>query len=71
MNGYVADLAVELPAAVSSGFIARLNFGELARWGHEIPGILALALFVLGILANHANDPLAMDHLALITNWFY
>jgi hypothetical protein len=29
VDGYAADLT-----AVSSGFIARLDFGELAQWGH-------------------------------------
>jgi hypothetical protein len=67
----VADHAVELPTTVSSRFIARLDFGELARWGHVIPGALALALLVLGVLANDANYPLAVDHLALVANWFY
>jgi hypothetical protein len=68
----MADRVVELPATVSSGFIARLNFGELARWGHaDTRLLLALALLVLGVLANHANDPLAVDDLALVANRFY
>jgi hypothetical protein len=32
---------------------------------------LALPLLVLGILANDANHALAMNHLALVTNWLY
>ena len=57
--------------AVSSGFIARLNIGELAQWGHMDQGFLALSLLVLRVLTNHADDPLAVDHLALVANWFY
>jgi hypothetical protein len=60
----VADLI-----AVSSGFIARLDFGELARWGHVYSrAALALALLVLGVLADNANDAAAMDHLALVAD---
>ena len=66
VDRYAADLT-----AVSSGFIARLDFGELAQWGHKYQALLALALLVLGILANYANDPLAVNHLALVANWFY
>jgi hypothetical protein len=36
VDGDAADLAVDCLTAVSSGFIARLDFGELARWGHEM-----------------------------------
>jgi hypothetical protein len=39
VDRYAADLAVELPAAVSSGFIARLDFGELAQRGHVYTGL--------------------------------
>jgi hypothetical protein len=68
----MADRVVELPATVSSGFIARLNFGELARWGHaDTRLLLALALLVLRVLTDHANDPFAVDHLALVTNRLY
>ena len=67
VEGCAADLT-----AVSSGFIARLDFGELAQWGRKIPGLLlSLALLVLRVLTDHANNPLAVDHLALIANWFY
>ena len=34
-------------------------------------GDLALALLVLGVLADDANDPLAVDDLAFVTDWFY
>jgi hypothetical protein len=57
--------------AVSSGFIARLDFGELARWGRKNRVELTLALLVLGVLADDANDTLAMDHLALVADRFY
>jgi hypothetical protein len=32
---------------------------------------LPLALLVLGVLADHAQDTLALDHLALVANRFY
>jgi len=34
-------------------------------------GILALALFVLGVLADNANDAAAVDHFALIADLLY
>jgi hypothetical protein len=71
-------------ALVSSGFIARLDFGELARWGREkqglgiraqglipVPSPLPLTLLVLGILADDANDTTTMDHLALVADRLY
>jgi hypothetical protein len=64
--GCTADLT-----AVSSGFIARLNFGELARWGRVDAGRLALALLVLGVLTDDANDTLAVNYLALVADNFY
>ena len=70
--GCTADLI-----AVSSGFIARLDFGELARWGRRSraqgsgPRDLALALLVLGVFADDADDTLAMDNLALVADRFY
>ena len=68
----MADRVVELPATVSSGFIARLNFGELARWGHaDTRLLLALALLVLGVLADDANDAAAVNDLALVTDLLY
>jgi len=58
--------------AVSSGFIARLDFGELARWGRFFyQSKLALALLVLGVLADDANDTLAMNDLALVADRLY
>jgi hypothetical protein len=66
VDRYAADLTT-----VSSGFIARLDFGELAQWGRYYQTLLALALLVLRVLTDHANDPLAVDHLALVANWFY
>jgi hypothetical protein len=35
------------------------------------PGRLALALLVLGILANDTHHATAVDHLALVTNLLY
>jgi hypothetical protein len=32
---------------------------------------LSLALLVLGVLADNANDTAAMDHLALVTDLLY
>ena len=61
-------------ALVSSGFNARLDFGELARWGRrcrEQLTALALALLVLGVFADDADDTLAMDDLALVADRFY
>jgi hypothetical protein len=78
-------------ALVSSGFIARLDFGELARWGrmgeaeirgarfenreirisHLAPRFLALALLVLGVLADDANDTATVNHLALVADLLY
>jgi hypothetical protein len=77
---FPADLA-----AVSSGFNARLDFGELARKGRCCYGLknkskrskhfayfsLSLALLVLGVLANNANDAAAVDYLALVTDLLY
>jgi hypothetical protein len=74
-----------LIALVSSGFIARLDFGELARWGRKDQGRgtreegrenplrcrLTLALLVLGVFADDADDTLAMDDLALVADRFY
>jgi hypothetical protein len=58
--------------AVSSGFIARLNFGELARWGRFFyQSKLALTLLVLGVLADDANDTLAVNDLALVADRLY
>src|SRR5262249_21247648 len=37
---------------------------------HVAP-LLSLALFVLGIYADHAHHTLAMDDLALVTNFLY
>jgi hypothetical protein len=70
LDGGVDRCAADL-TAVSSGFIARLDFGELAQWGRYFQARLALALLVLRVLTDHANDPLAVDHLALVANWFY
>ncbi len=33
--------------------------------------LLALALLVLGVLANHANDAATVDHLALVADLLY
>ena len=71
-----ADLGdrVVLMALVSSGFIARLDFGELARWGRkcrEQLTDLSLALLVLSVLADDANHALAVNHLALVADRFY
>jgi hypothetical protein len=60
-----------LRALVSSGFIARLDFGELARWGRLRQGDLALALLVLGVFADDANDAAAVDDLALVADLLY
>jgi hypothetical protein len=78
VNGFAADLV-----AVSSGFIARLDFGELARWGRVYQGprikkqkrsaflFLTLALLVLGVFADNANDAAAVNHLALVADRLY
>jgi hypothetical protein len=67
VNGFAADLV-----AVSSGFIARLDFGELARWGRiEWVSELALTLLVLGVLADDANDTATVNHLALVADRLY
>ena len=53
------------------GFIARLDFGELARRGHIDQGqerSLSLALFVLRVLADHANHSATMNHLTLVAD---
>jgi hypothetical protein len=62
---------LRIPA--SSGFIARLDFGELARWGRVDSGLseLALALLVLRVLANHANNTATVNHLALVADRLY
>jgi hypothetical protein len=70
LDGGVDRCTADL-TAVSSGFIARLDFGELAQWGRNFQARLALALLMLRVLTDHANDPFAMDHLALVANWFY
>jgi hypothetical protein len=68
--------------SASSGFIARLDFGELARWGRVDRArnqkaktfcsfSLALPLLVLGVLADDANDAAAMNHLALVADRLY
>jgi hypothetical protein len=55
--------------AVSSGFNARLDFSELARRGRCCEcQELTLALLVLGVLADDANDTAAVNHLALVTD---
>jgi hypothetical protein len=59
-----------LRALVSSGFNARLDFGELARWGRDCRE-LTLALLVLGVFADDADDTLAMNDLALVADRFY
>jgi hypothetical protein len=75
-----ADLGdQEADGSVSSGFNARLDFGELARWGRNARVLgpefraqkLSLALLVLGVLADDANHATAMDHLALVANLLY
>jgi hypothetical protein len=71
-------------ALVSSRFNARLDFGELARKGRCCYRTknrskykrlclfsLSLPLFVLGVLADDANNTAAMDHLALVTDLLY
>jgi hypothetical protein len=83
--GYAADW-LPFSVAVSSGFIARLDFGELARWGRKCRyemrdtrlsnlvsrfSYLALALLVLGVFADDANDAAAVDDLALVADRFY
>jgi hypothetical protein len=58
--------------AVSSGFIARLDIGELARWGHIDQGAwLALTLLVLRVLTDHTNHTATVNHLALVADLFY
>ncbi len=58
--------------AVSRGFNARLDFGELARGG-RCYGVseLTLALLVLGVLADDANDTATVNHLALVADLLY
>jgi hypothetical protein len=61
---------------VSAGFIARLDFGELALRGRveearSLPGDLSLTLLVLGVLADDANDAAAVNYLALVADLLY
>jgi len=35
---------------------------------NQLPLLLFLSLFMLGISADHAHDTFTVDHLALITN---
>jgi hypothetical protein len=64
-------------SAVSAGFNARLDFGELAQRGpvkeanNPPPKCLSLTLLVLGVFADDANDATAVDHLALVTDLLY
>jgi hypothetical protein len=37
----------------------------------SLPGLLPLALLVLGVDADHAHHSAPVDHLALVTNLFY
>jgi hypothetical protein len=53
------------------GFIARLDFGELARRGHMDLGqerSLSLALLLFRVFADHANHSATMNHLALVAD---
>ncbi len=61
---------------MSAGFIARLDFGELALRGRieearSLPVNLSLTLLVLGILADDANDAATVNYFALIADLLY
>jgi hypothetical protein len=83
LSGSGVDRCAADLTAVSSGFIARLDIGELAQWGHICRDTrkteaktscclsLALALLVLRILTNHANHTATVNHLALVADLLY
>jgi hypothetical protein len=61
---------------MSAGFIARLDFGELALRGRVEEALpllvdLSLTLLVLGVLADDANDAAAVNYLALVADLLY